>query len=273
LNKRKKNISILFISDERKEPVSFKLSLGLFKSIIFGIGVLCLLIIAGGVYYLNVIEILADYDNMKEKNARIEQYKKMIYRIQKKFETIESTDKRIRKLFGEKLNGENQTDINKNMKEENDEFMKLISENDNFSFDLDSDNLLTLKKFSSSSRYIPYLIPTEGFITKEFQKNDLLTGETHTGIDIAAKEGSMIRAVADGVVIGKIQKDTTFFLKYCVVANGVVTGKFQIDAIFVKIQISVYFVVADDIINGPCSLYAHTIFFKRVATNVAIGTP
>ncbi len=201
MNKRKKNISILFVSDERKEPVSFKLSLGLFKSIIFGIGVLCLLIIAGGVYYINVIEILADYDNMKEKNARIEQYKKMIYRIQKKFETIESTDKRIRKLFGEKLNGENQTDINKNMKEENDEFMKLISENDNFSFDLDSDNLLTLKKFSSSSRYIPYLIPVEGFITKEFRKNDLLTGETHTGIDIVAKEGSMIRAVADGVVI------------------------------------------------------------------------
>ncbi len=201
MKKRKKNVSVLFISDDRKEPISFKMSLILFKTILVGIGIICLFIIAGCIYYFNVIEILADYDNMKEKNKKIEDYKKIVYRITKKFENVQDVDNRIRQLFGEKMKSENGIERNKNQMNENEEIIKFISENNNYSFGENGDNLSNLSKFSFSSRYLPYFIPVEGFLTKEFQKDDLLTGETHNGIDIVSKEGSIIRSVADGVVV------------------------------------------------------------------------
>ena len=64
--------SIFFVSDNRKEPIGFKLGLGIFKAIIVGIGLISLLIILSGIYYFNVLEIVADYENMKEKNEQFE---------------------------------------------------------------------------------------------------------------------------------------------------------------------------------------------------------
>ena len=201
MKKRKKNISIIFISDNRKEPISLKLGLKVFRFIIVGIGLIFLLIIVSGVYYYKVLGILADYDDMKEKSKQNEKYRKIVYRIAKKFESIEKTDKQIRKLFGEKVGSEKELDENETRSEEKDEILKLIFNNGKFAFDEASDIGLDFEKYSTSSRYIPYTIPVEGFITKEFQKDDLLTGDSHTGIDIVSKEGSVIRSVADGVVV------------------------------------------------------------------------
>jgi len=201
MKKRKKNISILFISDSRKEPISIKLKLGVFRFIIVGIGLIFLLMILSGVYYYSVLGILADYDNMKEKSKQTEEYRKIVLRIVKKFESIENTDRKIRELFGEKMGSEKELDEGETLNNEEDEIIKLLYDNVNFTFDNWNDIGLNFEKYSASSRYIPYTIPVEGFITKIFQKNDLLTGESHTGIDIVAKEGSVIRSVADGVVV------------------------------------------------------------------------
>ncbi len=201
MKKRKKNISILFISDNRKEPISIKLKLGVFKFIIVGIVLIFLLIILSGVYYYSVLGILADYDNMKEKSKQTEEYRRIVLRIVKRFETIENTDRKIRELFGEKMGSEKELDEGETLNNEEDEIIKLLYDNVNFTFDNWNDIGLNFEKYSASSRYIPYTIPVEGFITKIFQKNDLLTGESHIGIDIVAKEGSVIRSVADGVVV------------------------------------------------------------------------
>lgn len=201
MKKRKKNISILFISDNRKEPISIKLKLGVFRFIIIGIGLIFLLIILSGFYYYSVLGILADYDNMKEKSGQIEEYRKIVLRIVKKFESIENTDRKIRELFGEEMSIEKKLDENETRNDEIEEIIKLLYNDVNFAFENGNDIGLNFEKYSTSSRYIPYTIPVEGFITKIFQKNDLLTGESHTGIDIVAKEGSVIRSVADGVVV------------------------------------------------------------------------
>jgi len=201
MTKRKKNISILFISDNRKEPISIKLKLGVFKFIMVGIGLIFLLIIVSGIYYYNVLGILADYDNMKGKSKLAEEYRKIVLRIVKKFESIENTDRKIRELFGEKIGSEKELDESETRDNEKDEIIKLLYNNVGFEFDSGNDIGLNFEKYSTSSRYIPYSIPVEGFMTKKFQNNDLLTGESHTGIDIVAKEGSVIRSVADGVVV------------------------------------------------------------------------
>jgi len=201
MKKRKKNISILFISDNRKEPISLKLKIGVFKFIIVGIVLIFLLMIVGGIYYYRVLGILADYDNMMEKSKQAEEYRKIVLRIVKKFESIENTDRKIRELFGEKTGSEKELDGGETRNNEKDEIIKLLYNNDDFAFDEENDSGLNFEKYSTSSRYIPYIIPVEGFITKKFQKNNLLTGESHTGIDIVAKEGSVIRSIADGVVV------------------------------------------------------------------------
>lgn len=200
MKKRKRNVSILFVSDDKNEPIGIKLSAGVFKIVLVGIALVFFLIMFGGIYYFKVLGILADYDNMKERIKQIEVYKKMVYRIEKKFESIENTDQQIRKLFGEKTYNQKKIESVENKNEVKNESAKFSSDDMNFLLD-ENYNRTNIQKVSASSRYIPYLIPAEGFITKDFQKDDFLVENSHTGIDIVAKEGTIIRCVADGVVI------------------------------------------------------------------------
>jgi murein DD-endopeptidase MepM/ murein hydrolase activator NlpD len=200
MKKRKRNVSILFVSDDKNEPVGIKLSSGVFRIVLVGIALVFLLIIFGAVYYFKVLGILADYDNMKERIKQFEVYKKMVYRIEKKFESIENTDQQIRKLFGEKTYNQKKIEGVENKDEGKKESAKFVSDDVNFFLD-ENYNKTNIEKVSVSSKYIPYLIPAEGFITKDFQKDDFLIEKSHTGIDIVAKEGTVIRCVANGVVI------------------------------------------------------------------------
>lgn len=48
---------------------------------------------------------------------------------------------------------------------------------------------------------IPSLWPVEGFISRGFEWNDVVSSRSHTGVDIAGKEGTVVRATAGGVVV------------------------------------------------------------------------
>jgi murein DD-endopeptidase MepM/ murein hydrolase activator NlpD len=48
---------------------------------------------------------------------------------------------------------------------------------------------------------LPTLLPVEGFLTSDFKKESWFIPKTHTGIDIAAKKGSVVRAAGAGVII------------------------------------------------------------------------
>jgi murein DD-endopeptidase MepM/ murein hydrolase activator NlpD len=103
-------------------------------------------------------------------------------------------------LFGEKTYNQKNIESVENKDEGKKESAKFVSDDVNFFLD-ENYNKTNIEKVSVSSRYIPYLIPAEGFITKDFQKDDFLIEKSHTGIDIVAKEGTVIRCVANGVVI------------------------------------------------------------------------
>ena len=205
IKKRRNDISILFVLDEKKEPIDIKLSYTAFKSILISIGFILLFIIFGAVYYFRVLGILADYENMKQKTKQAEEFKKIVYRMAKKFEGIERTDSQIRKLLGVNEvsgdSGDKEISVKNAEKEKEMQDMEMLSNEISLVNKSDLVEQGTLEKHSISSRFIPYNNPVVGFISNHFQKDNLLTGENHTGIDIVAKEGSIIRAVADGNVL------------------------------------------------------------------------
>jgi murein DD-endopeptidase MepM/ murein hydrolase activator NlpD len=48
---------------------------------------------------------------------------------------------------------------------------------------------------------IPSLWPVEGFISRGFERNDVIPTRSHTAVDIAGKEGEVIKATAGGIVV------------------------------------------------------------------------
>ncbi|MFQ5636631.1 MAG: M23 family metallopeptidase, partial [bacterium] len=56
-------------------------------------------------------------------------------------------------------------------------------------------------KIHNYAENVPTLLPVKGFLTLDFQKDGWFSPKTHTGVDIVAKKGTLVRAAGGGVVI------------------------------------------------------------------------
>jgi murein DD-endopeptidase MepM/ murein hydrolase activator NlpD len=186
--KRQKNISILFIRDDKETPVSFTLKLRTFRVILVFLSIVALFNILGITLYGRITKIYLDYEALKRDNIRLVNENKRIYTIVKEFSQMKRMNERIRTTLGAKL-AENKIEEKKIETVSSNTVTEIsdIEEEDNYY------NFL---------QYIPFRTPVSGFITREFEKaQDISISPKHTGVDIAAKEGTIIRASASGTVI------------------------------------------------------------------------
>lgn len=192
---RKKSISILFITDDHKRPINLKLGLLWFK-IIIGALVACIIIFIAGIFiYFRLVNIAVDYKSLETKYAQILKENNRIAIVMQKFAQIQEMDKQIRANLGMQLGiGENPRNTTETV-----DVSRPTQSSGNYPVQPQAS--FAAMESGPDVDVVPTILPVEGFVTRGFRISQSSVLEDHLGIDIVAREGSIITASGDGIVI------------------------------------------------------------------------
>jgi murein DD-endopeptidase MepM/ murein hydrolase activator NlpD len=191
--KKKKYLSFIIVKDENKAPFNLKIS---YKGLYFLMTVIFTFFLSIGlamVYYYSFYNQYSNYNEILAENLLLKEERSKVTKIFVEFQKIREIDKRLRNLLGDEVSGQEGTEITE------------VSMND-ITYDNNASNISALYRELNVIKIdnvnnIPSLLPVDGYITREFEMISQMNMYGHPGIDLVAKEGSIIRATADGVVI------------------------------------------------------------------------
>ena len=195
--KRKKILSILVIPEGEKQTLSVKIRYGVLKILFVLFALFCIVLIFGAISYWERTKIVMDYERISETNRTLRENDALINEIMQDFLAYQQTHNRIRRYFGEKIEirDSDPSSSLKDLSSSDDTNYIALRAGENLS------QALTLFLRADLLSAYPTYIPVEGEITQYFSPKDAVTGIGHFGVDFSAKEGSVISAAGDGIVL------------------------------------------------------------------------
>jgi murein DD-endopeptidase MepM/ murein hydrolase activator NlpD len=193
---RRKSLSVLLIPEGEQQTFSIKIRYGILKAILVSVVLFFIVLTIGMISYWKLMKVSLDYNRLADTNETLIGQNATINDIALKYLDIQEIDKRIRSIFGE-------------IQFPEDESMNSIEQ---FAVAA-KNNYANPSSAASANRGInpflrpdllnayPTAIPAKGEFTQNFSSNDAVTGSGHSGIDITAKEGSIVSAAGDGIVV------------------------------------------------------------------------
>ena len=206
--KRQRRVSVLLIPDDNAEPRSFRFSWMLAKVLIIVGVALSLHILVGGVAYWKYFQVRKENGELERSNWRLLEDNKRVYQLAAQLEDMSKEQSKILSLLGvdASAGGSNFSNItlpnpSSLMAAKLDlppqidsEPMKELAPSGNF----------VLRRRTEHRKYaanLPTMLPVEGFLTSEFSRSNWYPFRSHLGIDIAAKQSSVVLAAGDGQIV------------------------------------------------------------------------
>ncbi len=191
-NKKKRNYTIMFVPDDNGKTFYFKLSRFFLKSIILFLMVLSASAVFYTIYWARFSLKVQLVDTLEKENRELKEEKKKLYTVIEKLKRIEKNGEYLRRLAN--TIGSEQVGV-EIPKFSNDE----IDVPEEIEAEIIDDKLENVNSIKLSSS-IPSISPVDGWISKKFGES--LDGNKfdHNGVDFVAKEGSLIRSTAPGIV-------------------------------------------------------------------------
>lgn len=190
--KKRRNYTIMFVPDDNGKTFYFNLSRFFLRSIILFILILSMSAVFYTIYWGRLSVKVQMVDTLQEENNDLIEEKRKLYQVIHLLKRVEKNGAYLRRLA--KTIGPDNIGIEVpefSNKEEN--YSKLnISD-----FEEKDNNAESNNNFNTS---IPSISPVDGWISKKFGEMDEEHKFSHKGIDFVAKEGSLIRSTAPGIV-------------------------------------------------------------------------
>ena len=185
--KKLKTISILLIPDDGTSPTVWRLSK--FSLYLLEIGLLCFIVLIGlgAISYWKVARVAFQAEAFEERNRRLELQVRKIASLEQTLTEIQAIDEQLRTMLGLGVKDSTAPKMSRS---------RLLA---------GAIKSLQGEKHTESrtrpiSRFIPSGWPVEGWITAGFEGKSTPSKRRHEGIDIAAQQGSVVKATADGTV-------------------------------------------------------------------------
>lgn len=175
-----KIVTFMFIPEGTGSRHEFRMRQWVLKSIIIGLIILLLSIIAFFSFYSSVLARAAMTDKLKSENERLKKY---YYKVQLLEENLMQTREIVERLT--------------NMAGIDFEFPEIPDDSTLFA-SLDKPSQAILSRPATVDVTIPAGLPLQGFITQDFEIDDI--DHFHPGIDLACAIGTPVLATADGIV-------------------------------------------------------------------------
>lgn len=209
LKKHSQKVSILIVPEDNAEPYSFRLSTAMVKLLYVVGAILIVHIVVGAIFYWKYASLYSFNQQVLTYNSQLQRDNKRVIALADRFYALEKEYKKVRGLLGvdsqpelKAIGGRQNLESNRVIddivpaaKVERDTRLGFTENNRQFFL---SPNRSTI---DNSAENLPTLLPVKGFLTMDFQKEGWFAPKTHSGIDIVAKKGTLIRAAGAGVVI------------------------------------------------------------------------
>jgi len=201
-------VSVLVVPEKEGSVFSFKLSLLAFRIalILAALAIIFASIMAFS--WFGLLRKATIYDRLAEENATLLQEHNRILQLQNRVEHLQQLEGQIRRVLGADLASDTARRFappayasqlhQPSAMEEREETLPAQRTAEpsvrDAIYSLRNPELLREPE-------IPSLWPVQGFVSRGFESDDVVPGRAHTGVDIAAKEGTVIKATAGGVVV------------------------------------------------------------------------
>jgi murein DD-endopeptidase MepM/ murein hydrolase activator NlpD len=206
--KQAKRISILLVPEDKTEPYSFRIKTSLVKLLYVAGAILLVHIILGVVFYFKYFQLMDHNKQISAYNAQLQEDNKRVLALAEQVNVLEHEYKKVRTLLGVERGLSPQTNTIVETPEPStfiDKILPAVSIEDYREIPVESDRPVIVmsktQRLHDSSENMPTLLPVKGFLTQDFQKEGWFAPQQHTGIDIVAQKGTVIRAAGTGIVI------------------------------------------------------------------------
>lgn len=210
MQKRRSNkISILIVPEDDAEPYSFRLKTSVVKGL-YVLGILLVFhIVIGAIFYWKYVNLNSKHVELTAKNARLQEDNMRVVGLAEQFRELENDYNKVKSLLGVKVDAEPMSDdwaANLEASTAYDNIMPAVKtelRNDTNVIEKTGRYLLAPKKskIHNYAENMPTLLPVKGFLTQDYQKDSWFGPKAHSGIDIVAKKGTLIRAAGAGFII------------------------------------------------------------------------
>ena len=205
LKRRSDKISILIVPEDNAEPYSFRLKRSVVKFLyVLGVALLAHIII-GAIFYWKYAELYQLNQNLLSYNQQLQEDNKRVLAVSEEFFALEKEYQKVRNLLGVE-NGPGVESIAAQSQQPT-LFENVVPALRNeyqpnpLSLKSPSRFLSPGKRKPTGPENLPNLLPVEGFMTQDFWVDEWIGLRSHTGIDIVAKTGTVIRAAGAGNVL------------------------------------------------------------------------
>ncbi len=204
---KNRKITILIVPDFEGTPYTFKISLIALRigAIACVLGLIFFIVIS--FTWSGLFRKAGLADSLARENEQFREEQQRITELEARVQNLKSFEDQIRRALGSDLtteNGEiiypvvNSHQINGNLYPQFDGSAGKVSRS------VTAHSALPVtgnQAVVQSGMEIPSMWPVEGFISRGFEWNPVVPGRSHPGVDIAGREGAVVKATAGGIVV------------------------------------------------------------------------
>jgi murein DD-endopeptidase MepM/ murein hydrolase activator NlpD len=201
-------VSILLVPENKGASFSFKVSSLILRiGLVVGIALIfffVVMLISWGTLYRKA----SIYDRLAEENAELLQEHNRVIELQKRVEQLQQLGDQIRQALGAQMPGSGT-----NLRRPGPELLSQANQQPlpNSSVDdLQPPLAFNLERVPAyqygdleilKDQEVPSLWPVQGYTSRGFEPDPVVPAHSHNGIDLAAAEGTVIKATAGGIVV------------------------------------------------------------------------
>ncbi len=207
--RRNKHVTILVVPGDNVEPHSIRVRTGTLRVLYVVAFALFAHMVVGGYYYWKYAELERDNLQTLDENRQLRKDNQRVIALADQFYALEGEYQKVRSLLGvepEQVAGVGAINSTNKPTQLVDNIVPAVQTNSRLvfkGFERRDGYLLTPRKdeLYAYSENMPTLLPVKGVLTQDFQKEEWFGPRRHGGIDIVAKQGSVIRAAGAGTIV------------------------------------------------------------------------